>query len=363
MHDRDELFISLRITLPLLLLLIVVYEASAVTWKDSWHLFAAYFAASFVAMLFVLAQVSLWINFQKRQSSDRAEPAICRSARTPVVSLSQIVRLLTPVTFFTSLLAAYSIFKQFILPGAGFRDDRALAWLDHKIFFGHEPWTVTHALFPHPLATLLFDYLYKFWFLPMIFGVMVACLLPAARRLRAQYLISFALTWIIGGMVMGYFMPSAGPCYYENLVGAGDRYAPLMATLRNQELWLSQHGFAGLLTALSSQNLLLNYFQPHATMIGGGISAMPSMHVGLAVLFALALSSVSRPWGWAAGVYAFFIWIASIHLGWHYAADGIVSAAMVFLIWRMTGKAVEGADRARSRPFSSMGSPQAVNPR
>ena len=47
--------------------------------------------------------------------------------------------------------------------------------------------------------------------------------------------------------------------------------------------------------------------------IGAGISAMPSLHVAMAV---------------------FWTWIGSFHLGWHYALDGLVSLIGVILIWR-----------------------------
>src|SRR3546814_5985014 len=59
---------------------------------------------------------------------------------------------------------------------------------------------------------------------------------------------------------------------------------------------------------------------------------MPSVHNGLAALFAIAAFRLWRPLGWVVAAYAALIWVGSIHLGWHYAIDGMVSIAMTFAI-------------------------------
>jgi membrane-associated phospholipid phosphatase len=64
---------------------------------------------------------------------------------------------------------------------------------------------------------------------------------------------------------------------------------------------------------------------------------MPSMHVASSCLMALGAYQISRPLGRAMAVFAALIWIGSIQLGWHYAVDGIVGAAMTFAVWRMAG--------------------------
>jgi hypothetical protein len=73
-------------------------------------------------------------------------------------------------------------------------------------------------------------------------------------------------------------------------------------------------------------------------MIGSGISAMPSVHNALAALFAMASFKLNRIAGWLLTFYAAFIWIGSIHLGWHYALDGIVAIALTFGIWHVCGR-------------------------
>ncbi len=65
---------------------------------------------------------------------------------------------------------------------------------------------------------------------------------------------------------------------------------------------------------------------------------MPSVHNALAVLFALAAFRIHRTIGWLFAAYAGLIWFGSIYLGWHYAVDGLVAAALTLGIWRVSGR-------------------------
>ena len=67
------------------------------------------------------------------------------------------------------------------------------------------------------------------------------------------------------------------------------------------------------------------------------MSAMPSLHVGGAVVVALALRTVSplvAALGWASVV---LVLVGSVALGWHYAIDGYVSIPATILIWKLAG--------------------------
>ena len=79
-----------------------------------------------------------------------------------------------------------------------------------------------------------------------------------------------------------------------------------------------------------------------------GISAMPSMHVGTSVLFAILGFSAGKKWlGYLMSVFAFLIFIGSIHLGWHYAIDGYAGAAIAVACWWISGKIVAWDRRKR----------------
>ncbi len=85
------------------------------------------------------------------------------------------------------------------------------------------------------------------------------------------------------------------------------------------------------------QQLLLHDYRASTLALGAGISAMPSLHNAMAVLFACAAWHANRRMGWLFSGYAVLIWIGSIHLGWHYAIDGIVAAVLTIAIWKLTG--------------------------
>jgi len=72
-----------------------------------------------------------------------------------------------------------------------------------------------------------------------------------------------------------------------------------------------------------------------------GISAMPSMHVAMSMLFVLVAWNASSLLGVAFTVFAIVIAIGSVHLGWHYAVDGYVSAICMPILWTAAGRLVD----------------------
>ena len=257
-----------------------------------------------------------------------------------------------PPLLFAFLMASFNAYKQMVLPIAGFRFDHALAAADRALFLGHDPWRVTHAIFGSPQATLFIDHAYHGWFAPMAVGVVLCAWLPASTyRLRAQYLLSYIAVWIGIGSVLAFLLPSAGPCFYNELVGPSPSFDELMRRLADL-----QAASGGKFTAFNSQAMLLEARgSPHLS-IGGGISAMPSVHNGLAVLFAIAAFNINRIVGGLFAAYALLIWIGSIHLGWHYALDGIVSVVLTVLIWGAMGKVADWLDR----PVAELGTQPAL---
>jgi len=68
-----------------------------------------------------------------------------------------------------------------------------------------------------------------------------------------------------------------------------------------------------------------------------GISAMPSMHVGSSIILMLAAYRMNRWFGRAMAVFAATILVGSVHLGWHYAVDGIFAAIIAAGLWKVGG--------------------------
>jgi hypothetical protein len=248
---------------------------------------------------------------------------------------------LWPPLLFSFLLAAFNAFKQKVLPLAGYSFDPLLYRIDHTLFLGSDPWRVTHSVLASPTATLVIDRLYHGWFAPMVLGLVICAWMPASRyRLRTQYCLTYMGVWIVIGSIMAFAMPAAGPCFYADLIDPSSPYAPLMARLHAQQLATGTH-----FQALLDQHMLLQVRDFPTLVIGGGISAMPSVHNALAVLFVLGAFQLNRVVGWLFAAYAVVIWMGSIHLGWHYALDGPVATASTLLLWKSAGRLADWLDR------------------
>jgi hypothetical protein len=306
------------------------------------RLLAFYISTSFALWIFVGGFAVLTAMIRESFKSGK-EPFLAKFTAALVRERwerDRGISLFWPPLLFASLLASFNAFKQMILPLAGFGWDPMLAVADRAFFLDQDPWRITHALFGTPGATLVIDRIYHGWFVPMSLGVLVCAWLPRATfQLRTQYLLSYIGVWIGIGSILAFLMPSAGPCFYEQYVGGHASYHALM-----QRLAVVQADSGQTLTSLSNQAMLGKMFMADKLVVGGGISAMPSVHNGLALLFALAAFRLNRVAGWILSAYAFLIWMGSIHLGWHYALDGLVAGALTYGIWLACGRIAEKLD-------------------
>jgi hypothetical protein len=144
---------------------------------------------------------------------------------------------------------------------------------------------------------------------------------------RARFWLAFFLTWVLLGTVLATLVASAGPVYYEAVTGVPGPFAALIAHLDGQPDLQVHQGIRGLWTVHKGERFV----------IGTGISAFPSLHVGMAVLGACA----AWPRPWLTALFALFtlgILVGSVALGWHYAVDGYVSILLVPLIWWLAGR-------------------------
>ena len=137
------------------------------------------------------------------------------------------------------------------------------------------------------------------------------------HRPRAGNRLLFGRALLLRNLITDQPSPYAGLNAYLSSVHAA---YPLGSTLTKEYLWdIYQGGYD----------------------IPGGISAMPSMHNAQATLFAAAGYRVSRRLGHVMLAYAAIIFVGSIHLGWHYAIDGIAGALLALFIWWIAGMVVK----------------------
>lgn len=227
-----------------------------------------------------------------------------------------------------AFVSAVGVLKGAIAILSPFAWDKALAHADRILHFGRAPdewlWFVVQS----PFALRMFNIAYNFWFIVLIATVFTACITRNDTKLRHQFLMSFMLVWTLGGFFLAMGLSSAGPCYYERL-GLGGDFHPLMQALaaadRIYPIW-----------ALGTQDMLWSGYIG-ATDGSIGISAFPSMHVAIAVLFSLYATRRSRLAGILMWAFAGVIMVGSVVLGWHYAIDGYAGALLSIMIWKACG--------------------------
>lgn len=290
------------------------------------------------ALAFVFCAYALDLLIRRRP----AQPlrVMASELRTQVMQPDLLVARATIVVGWFCLMVFFTPFKVMIGHTRGFPYDAALQQLDRALFAGYDPWVLTHALFGSAPATFVLQTAYGLWFMMMWLGIIYIMLRPELVRLRSRYIVAFILSWILIGSFGAHFLASAGPCYAERALG-DPHFRPLMARLHviDAELKAVWPGFG--VHVLRVQDMLWNSFTSKRELFGGGISAMPSMHVSVAVLMACAGWQMGRKAGWVLTVFAALIWIGSVHLGWHYALDGAVALGLTLAIWTFSGWVVD----------------------
>lgn len=239
----------------------------------------------------------------------------------------RIINMLFALMAMTLSLSAFTVHKTLVFRALPFTHDPWIIEADKWLFFGTDPWKVTHALFSSPWATMVLDRLYHPFFLPMALGYIIGMVIISSPRLRHAYIATYLLSWLFIGMLMARAMMSAGPAFDGVLIDTGGRFLPLLERLRDQAAQNSWIDVPGL------QEYLQTVYYSDYVAFGSGISAMPSMHISMAVLWAIPAWYAGRLWGLLFSAYALLMWLASIHLAWHYALDGVVAGAVTLAIW------------------------------
>ena len=240
-----------------------------------------------------------------------------------------VATLLTPVTAgaFSSLKAAIPLAVPFYLDGPLSGFERAL--------FGTDAWRISHAILGW--ATPLIDRFYLSW-LPVMLIAFNLVLLSRPSALKTRSLIAYLLMWPAVGTLGSYLLSSAGPIFHDALFGG---HSGLLNALQRE-------GATGTLFAYQH---LWNAYAHRFETLGGGISAMPSMHIAMACWLAMTIRAAFPRFQWVGWTYLALIWIGSIHLGWHYASDGAVGVAAALLVWRVAGRNAAAQHQHRITPI------------
>lgn len=201
--------------------------------------------------------------------------------------------------------------------------DPLLASFDRMLFLGHDPWTLL--IWLNSFGTALFYH--RGWFAMMIVTLLVVFCQPASAR-KSAVVMTYFLLWSVAGPLIHILLPAAGPVFYEKL-GYGNTFAamslPEEMTRMSNYLWTTYTG---------------DGFGP-----GSGISAMPSLHIATTAWMVIAIFVLARRWTWAMAIPGVLIFLLSISLGWHYAADGVAGALAALGCYRLALAYYEGRMR------------------
>ncbi len=230
--------------------------------------------------------------------------------------------------------SVYLSFKTSFTDFVPFHADEWLMEADRALHFGKIPWQLIAPVFSNAAAVYVIDFLYTFWLLLNLFIVLQQAFASKTPELRATFFLSYYLVWIVLGTMIALAASSAGPCYFQYESSLPNPYDGQMAFLNG----LHQK------SELSALSFQVTLWDNHAKGLGGiinGISAFPSIHVAMAVIFALIGRHYGRLVRWGGYVYLAVILIGSVVLNWHYAVDGYASILLTPLVWMFSGWAVK----------------------
>jgi len=305
---------------PLLLCSAMVgcaFVAAQLAGVSSRLLFVPYFSSSLAITFVSLLLTVFWWAFQLAR----------RGADSPLRRIGEnleerVPYLLLPAAIFPLFLVSFTTVKTAIPFLVGYSWDPFWAQAD-RLLFGDDGWRIAQHWFGRGSAVWLEWFYSVGWGLALVF-VMALVPLNATPRFTGKFYVAMMATWLAAGVVLAYLFSAAGPVF-AHLVNSdrADQFIDLQRFLnsslgQNSPIRLTQH-YLG--SALYS----------HVAVKGGGISAMPSVHLGAASIYVLGARRTL--WFIPSVLFWIIIFICSAYFGYHYWIDGIVAAIIAAACW------------------------------
>ena len=221
------------------------------------------------------------------------------------------------------LMTGFTHAKNTVISFPGYNWDKQWEALDRVLHLGALPQDLLSPLLGGAWLTRGIDLVYVSWYPVLFAALLIGAFQPIRSLERHRYLLAVIFIIGIGGCVLAVSLASAGPVYFGNMTGEPDPYAQHMALLRDIDRRFP-------LRALEIQQSIWDERARGGTSF---ISAMPSMHVAIAALVALALWRLGGAARIVSLSYAALIVIGSIHLGWHYAVDAYAGILIAWAAW------------------------------
>jgi PAP2 superfamily len=298
-------------------MLAVAAATCALAKVDLTRLFFPYLSISFgVTVAALLVSIFCWVAAMARVRADAPIRKVFERIR------SRILLLLLPFVVLPLFLVGYTAAKTAIPFLVGFGWDGF--WTDADQFiFRNDAWRIAQGWLGVQWMPF-YSWFYTVGWGGAFMGSTALVAINARPRRVGVFYTAMLLTWIFGGWLMALMFSAAGPVF---------------AHLFNPQLGLHFSGvgqaIAANLPADNSLRLTQKYLaasvSAHVAFKGGGISAMPSMHLGAASIYVFA----ARKTKWLAPAVLFWltIFVLSGYFGYHYWVDGLVAAAIAWVCW------------------------------
>jgi PAP2 superfamily len=234
----------------------------------------------------------------------------------------RMVLLVLPGFLFPLFLGGFTAAKSAIVFLVGYSWDGFWAAADRMVF-GNDVWRIAYALLGSAGMRVCEWFYTVAWGFALLLCASFVTLYGQRRTIGIFYTAMFA-TWLIGGCFMAYAFSAAGPVF------AGVFDPSLQARFGEIRQVIAANIGGGPID--ETQRYLLSSVYSHVAAKGGGISAMPSMHLGAAAIYVLA----ARGTRWLLPAIAFWLMIffCSGYFGYHYWVDGIVGALVAGACWK-----------------------------